>query len=438
MPIFDRKTRSKPKAGEPAAGLRFEARCPAGHELTGQRAEAFQALRCRECGDGVFVGPTSWLPVPPAAAVDDLIPLGSIRDAVIVARPGKAARGDDEADAASGEAREPMAPIPLKEAAATAAGLPVDDPAAKFDVAPSREIADGEFQNMVGRDARRQSAEVERRVKPAGERKPAAQQAAPEPRPAEPAEEAAEEAVETGPRVPVWKRVSPKVWVGLGVVAVIGLTIWGQIRQGYRDRIPEIVKKARTAGFESLNAGRFDEAKQILMAAAAAFDYLREESDEAKRIRQAAREAAILADLVGRPLDEIIDKYAAGESGKADFRNLDAGRSLVVEARITATPEDGGGYELDFRVPVGPGPNPARPLGRLDVRDLALMAELKPRKGDDVLIGVRLKDLELADGFWSIRVEPASGVLMTRWKALESIGWPVTDRPNAAAEGEKP
>ncbi len=437
MPIFDRKTRTRPKAGEPVADMRFEARCPAGHELSGQRTESFQAVRCRQCGDGVFVGPTSWLPVPPAAVVYDLIPLGSIRD---VAPSGKTAK--QVAEEADDEARESFAAIPLKDSEAVAGSaktsLPVEDPAAKFEVAPTREIADGEFQKLVDRDAQRRSDEEQRRAKPAASRKPAREEPREDRRDEAPEDESDQEPVETGPRVPLYKRVSPKVWVGLGVLLVIGLTVRSQIRQNYRDRIPEIVKKARTEGLESLDAGRFDEAKQILSDAANAFDYLREDSDDAKQIRQAAREAAILADLVGRPLDEIIDRFAAGEAGKADFKTLDAGRSLVVEARVTATPDEGGGYELDFRVPVGPGPTPARTLGKLDVRNLELMANLKPKKGDNVLIGVRLKDLALGDGFWSVQVDPKSGVLMTRWKALEAIGWPVTDRPGDAPEGEKP
>lgn len=437
MPIFDRKTRARPKAGEPVADMRFDARCPSGHELTGHRTETFQAVRCRECGEGVFVGPTSWLPVPPAAAVYDLIPLGAIRDVAPAGKPRRSPAPDDD-DAIQG-----FDSIPLKDSeagpGASGAKLPVDDPAAKFEVRPARELADGDFQKIVDKDADRQAAEAreqarerqlqETRRKEEAARKAAALQNSDEPEEIEP---------EPQPRVPLYRRVSPKVWVGLGVALIIALTIRGQIRQNYRDRIPEIVKKARTDGLASLDAGRFDEAKQILNEAASAFDYLRENSDEAKEIRQAAREASILADLVGRPLDEIIDRFAAGEAGKADFRNLDKGRSLVVEARVTATPDQGGGYDLDFRVPVGPGPNPARPLGKLDVKNLELMANLKPNLGETVLIGVRLSDLELADGVWWIRLDPKSGVLMTRWAALGSIGWPVTERAAGDTEAEKP
>lgn len=437
MPIFDRKTRARPKAGEPVADMRFEARCPAGHELTGHRTETFQAVRCRECGEGVFVGPTSWLPVPPAAAVYDLVPLGSIRDVAPAGKPRRSQAADDD------ESSRSFGTIPLKDSDAVpgafASKLPVDDPAAKFEVKPARDLGDGDFQKIIGKDADRQAAEAreqtrERQMQESRRKEEAARKAAA----AQHADKPAEFEAEPVPRVPLWRRVSPKVWVGLGVALIIALTIRGQIRQNYRDRIPEIVKKARTDGLTSLDAGRFDEAKQILNDAAAAFDYLRENTDESKEIRQAAREASILADLVGRPLDEIIDRFAAGEAGKADFRNLDKGRSLVVEARVTATPEQGGGYDLDFRVPVGPGPNPARPLGKLDVKNLELLANLRPKVGETILIGVRLSDLELADGAWWIRLDSKSGVLMTRWAALGSIGWPVTERAAGDTEAEKP
>jgi len=379
--------------------------------------------------------------VPPAAAVYDLIPLGAIRDVAPVGKPARDARGSPDTD--DDESAGGYGSIPLKDSEAvpgtSGAKLPVDDPAAKFEVKPARELADGDFQKMVDKDADRQAAEAREqsreRQSQEARRKADAERKAAESRQRE---ETPEYEPEPEPRLPLYRRVSPKVWVGLGVAAIIALTVRGQIRQNYRDRIPEIVKKARTDGLTSLDAGRFDEAKQILNDAAGAFDYLRENSDEAKEIRQAAREASILADLVGRPLDEIIDRFAAGEAGKADFRNLDKGRSLVVEARITATPEQGGGYDLDFRVPVGPGPNPARPLGKLDVKNLELLANLKPNLGETVLIGVRLSDLELTDGVWSIRLDPKSGVLMTRWAALGSMGWPVTERAAEDTEAAKP
>jgi hypothetical protein len=437
MPLFDRKSRARGRAGEPVAAMRFEARCPAGHEITGQRTESFQAVRCPECGDGIFIGPTSWLPVPPAASRFELIPLGSIRDVSASAKSGPASPG--QVEAIDGDSDDTIDAIPLKGADRYSddpgQGLPVNDPAANFDVVPTRDIADGDFQKLIDKDADRRATEARDRQKQDqkrnSEEKP---RHAPGP---ESEDDSGEFEIEAAPRIPLHRRIGTRVWVILGVILIIGLTIRVQIRQNYRDRIPEIVKKARTDGLTSLDAGHFDEAKQILTEGSEAFDYLRDDSDDAQAVRQAAKEASILADLVGRPLDEIIDRFAAGEAGKADFRTLEKGRSIVVEARVTGTPDMGEGYDLDFRVPVGPGPTPARPLGKLDVKNLELLTNLKPNLGETVLIGVRLSDLELIDGVWSIRLDPKSGVLMTRWAALQAIGWPVTDRAGDVSEDDK-
>ena len=72
------------------------------------------------------------------------------------------------------------------------------------------------------------------------------------------------------------------------------------------------------------------------------------------------------------------------------------------------------------------------------MKNLELLANLRPNVGETVLIGVRLADLELADGSWWLRVDPRSGVLMTRWAALESVGWPVTDRAGDVSEANAP
>src|SRR5438309_8062033 len=51
---------------EPARPQYYNVACAAGHRLHGQRTEGYQALRCPECGEGIFVLPRSPLPEPPA------------------------------------------------------------------------------------------------------------------------------------------------------------------------------------------------------------------------------------------------------------------------------------------------------------------------------------------------------------------------------------
>ena len=202
--------------------------------------------------------------------------------------------------------------------------------------------------------------------------------------------------------------------------------------------MPQLANLGRTEGITKLDDGKFDEAKQILTAAASAYDEMSDKTEEADIVRQAARESAIFADLASRPIEDILDSVAAGPNGHSDFVNLDQGRSLIVESRVTKTPDQGGEYDIDFRVAVGPGPAPARPLGRLDLNGLKLLNDLKPNVGDTILIGVRLKDLELQDGIWWIRLENASGVMITHWKALNAIGWPVTERSKSEKNPAEP
>ncbi|MFM7129919.1 MAG: hypothetical protein ACKO0V_11240, partial [bacterium] len=226
----------------------------------------------------------------------------------------------------------------------------------------------------------------------------------------------------------LFRRPSPKLAIGMGVILVIGLTVFIQLRQRHREQLPHLAQRGRTEGLQKLKEGKFDEAKQILLAAANAYMEMKDSSETARQIIQASREAAILADLVGRPMEEILDRFAAGGAGVSEFEALDKGRSLVVESRVIATPENGGHYDIDYRIAVGPGPGSARPLGRLDLDQLKLMKDLKPAVGDSILIGVRLENLELADGEWLVRLAPDSGVQITNWDALATLGWPVTER----------
>ena len=437
MGLFDRGRKhasASVPAGQPAEDLWFEARCPAGHELTGRRQEEFQAVRCPECGEGIFVLPTSWLPVPPAASPADLVPLGRIRDVAVADEP-EPDEPETDAEPEQSPARPPIALKPA-QVERKSTDMPVDDPAARYQVAPSGRVAQADFEKIVSRDAQRKAEPVQGTA-------PAA--TAPQPKPAQPEPVADDEDLFSDddflPREPFYKRVGRGVWIGLGVALVIGLTVFFQLRQAHRERLPRVANLGRTEGIAKLEAGQFDEAKQILGDAAAAYDEMRDNSDEARAIRQAAREAAIFADLASRPLEEILDKVAADGAAIKEFQDLDKGRSVIIESRITKTPEQGGFYDVDYRVAVGTGPAPARPLGQLDLKGLKLLADLKPKVGETLFMGVRLADLKLQDGTWWVRLEPGSGVSMNNWKALAAFGWPVTDRPKAdqnANDGAKP
>ncbi len=456
MGLFDRgrkRGQSSAHTGQAVADLGFEARCPAGHEFIGTRQELFQAIRCPECGEGIFILPTTWLPVPPMASVTDLIPLGEIRKQAVPQKEDPDDQNpDNPTDPPDSAHRPPKIPLrePTRPTARKPDSMPVDDPAARYQVESAGAPDQAEFERMIQDDADRQSsARMEGHT--ARTASPSKRPKSARPVPAKP--DATVEDPENDPefdhdeeiaedyRPPFYQRISRTVWIGLGVTAIMGLTVFFQIRQSHREQLPRLANLGRTEGIAKLDSGQFDEAKQILAEAASAYDEMNDQSDEARSIRQAARESAIFADLVSRPIDEIIDSVAADATGRSEFLNQHRGRSIIIESRVTKTPQQGGQYDLDFRAAVGPGPDSARPLGRLDLAGLKLLDDLKPGLGDSVLIGVRLKDLELKDGLWWIRLEPSSGVMITHWNALSAIGWPVTDRAKPSSpntEANKP
>ena len=440
MGLFDRgrkRGQSSTPTGQAVEDLGYEAFCPAGHSLTGKRQESFQAVRCPECGEGSFILPTSWLPVPPMASVNDLIPLSRIRQsAVLEPLESVDSEVEDTEPAEIGRTVPPQ--IPLKDASRPpdlrSKAMPVDDPAAKYHVeTANRTVPQAEFERMVSQDSDRQS-----NARNASRPSPIPEAVVNKQLLEDDLESDEEYDEELEARPPFYKRIRRGVWIGLGVFLIISLTVFIQLRQTHREKLPQLANLGRTEGIAKLDDGKFDEAKQILTAAASAYDEMRDKTEEANIVRQAARESAIFADLASRPIEDILDSVAAGANGHSDFVNLDQGRSLIIESRVTKTPDQGGEYDLDFRVAVGPGPAPARPLGRLDLKGLKLLENLKPNVGDTVLIGVRLKDFELEDGLWWIRLDPTSGVMITHWKALNAIGWPVTDRAPDSKSSEEP
>lgn len=434
MKLFERGGRRNSGNIEPVQDLRFAARCPAGHSIEGRRAHEFQAIRCPECGEGIFILPTSWLPVPPSAHVVELIPLhavGQIRASNI--QP-------DNADEDEVELEESVQPvknrrrddIELKQHRPEKNQVELaDDPAARFEVQRTTNVSEAELTRLARAEAdRRATKKPDRASAEMPDRKAESRQDLPEDD-----NTGTETENEIAGRRSLLPRPSPKVAIAAVVVLVIGLTIFLQLRNRHREQLPHLAQRGRTEGIQKLKEGKFDEAKQILAAAAGAYREMNDKSETARQVIHASLEAAIMADLVARPLDDIIDKFAAGGSGAGEFEALDKGRSLIVQSRVISTPENGGRFDIDYRIAIGPGPASARPLGRLNLDDLKLMNDLKPAVGDQLLIGCRLKKLELADGEWLVRLEPDSGVQITDWEALGTLGWPVTDR-QVKADGQ--
>ena len=400
--------------------------CGEGHILHGERTEGYQALRCPSCGGAIFVLPRSPLPEPIAPATP------AAPAARPVPRPAQARRGDDEGLAladpppASESARArssfdprsaPAAPTPRPSPSRPA---PVAAPAADE---PEVEEADIEWVD-----------EPEPTPGPAPSDDPPPRPA-PRKKPARPAAREPEPiptgmvAVEDRPGVRDWvvRRRNPLIFAG--VIALVAGTVAIRLHQRRLEAMPAIAEAGRVEGLARLDSGDFDVAKKILGDASAAVDALGGRVEGAEAIRQGAREAAILADLGRESLRELVEEaatYQPPDAWPGHFAALYRGRSVVLQAEVTAVPTEGApsGYAIDYGIYYGRGSRPAG-RGRVSLDGFRLIDSAKPRKGDQVTFGARLAGVRLdtASGDWLVELQPESGVFLTHFRALEALGW---------------
>jgi hypothetical protein len=112
----------------------------------------------------------------------------------------------------------------------------------------------------------------------------------------------------------------------------------------------------------------------------------------------------------------------------ARFFDVYKGRAVIIDATITATPEQGGKgrYEIDYLVLTpGEGTKEQR-FARIDLTGFEAITLAGHKVGDPVVFGAVLSGFEfdVDAGNWVIRLEPKSGVSIKHRKALEAIGWP--------------
>ncbi|WZO96903.1 hypothetical protein EP7_003910 [Isosphaeraceae bacterium EP7] len=216
-----------------------------------------------------------------------------------------------------------------------------------------------------------------------------------------------------------------------GVLLIVSGTVALRLRRQHLAELPGIAEIGRIDGLIALDAGEFAKAKPILLRAARAVDEMGGEYEGAEEIRQGAREAALFADLVPESLETILDEAGSRDS-QADwqkrFETLYRGRSIILDAQIAAVPAEGSpksAYDLDYRVYFGRGPKPTG-RGRVDLSGFELFELSKPKLGDQVRFGARLKAItsDESSGDWVISLEPESGAFITHESALTSLGWP--------------
>ncbi|HEX8203552.1 MAG TPA: hypothetical protein VF590_23960 [Isosphaeraceae bacterium] len=377
----------------------YRVACARGHELRGLRTEGYQALRCPTCGEGVFVLPRSPLPESPEPA-------------------GRPRRPRPEAAEASFDER----PVPLTDPPAHA---PNDGDASwvepEIEVGPApAEPPEAEGSPTRDRTRRGQPGRGPRAPsRPPSPRRPKPVAAVPAPVAAIP-EPVRPGRGDSGPG----RRPALVLLAVLGlVVGTIALSVWKQRRSA----LPRDAEAARVEGLTALDAGEFDRARRLLEPGARAVAALGGEYEGAEAIRQGALEAAIYTDLASEPLEAILEEAArTGDAQWPDrFAARHRGRSVLFETHVAAVPESpgSGAYDLDYRI-LAPGAGDRPRVARLDLAGFALFEAIKPRLGERLLFGARLADVVLEDGQWLVRLEPGSGVLMTRPGPLEALGWP--------------
>ncbi len=412
----------------------YRVACPEGHVLHGHRTDGYQALRCPECEQGIFVLPRSPLPEPAAPRSAG----HATRRAERPAMPEELVLEDPPSPVEVAWARaEHAATRPRPPAAAPADAEPeaeiewvdeVDEPAD-----PPREgEAPPEPRKRPGKRASSTESSPSREKTDAA---PSRKKARPEPEPVPPGMIAIEEPVGLGE----WARRHKNPLIFVAVVAIVAGTVALRLRQRRIEDLPQVVEIGRIKGLDALDAGDFATAKQVLAEAAKAVEGLGGDVEGAEAIVQGAREAALLADFKGGGLGELVEeaaKYNPPDAWPAQFDAIYKGRSEIFMAEVTASPDPAdpeSAYAIDWPIFYGPGPRPEG-LGRLDLKGFKLLEQARPKVGDVVTFGARLASIrfDAVKGEWVVRLDPDSGAFMTHAKAMAHLpGW---DKDAEAAE----
>jgi hypothetical protein len=140
-------------------------------------------------------------------------------------------------------------------------------------------------------------------------------------------------------------------------------------------------------------------------------------SKERRAWHQVRRQAALLADLLSEPLEDIVSHGAGvkAEEWQADFRHRFLGKSLVLDAEFRRPP--GGAWEVLYPLFHG------RARARVVVGDLKILGAVPAQDPQRLVVGVRLASVKLEPPgpTWVVRFEPDSGVFLTEPTAAARV-----------------
>jgi hypothetical protein len=227
--------------------------------------------------------------------------------------------------------------------------------------------------------------------------------------------------VEPG-RIAVLSRRKHGGRVVLTVAAVTILAVGVYFYKSWRNRLaelPHIAEVNAAEGKAALESGQFDEAKQKLGRAAAAYKELKANDSAATEAIQLAKEAAILADQCLQTPAEIIEDIARREDadGLRRFDDEYKGRAVIVDGKVAKI---GDPVVLTIRLFVGRGPTPAKE-GSFDLTGFELLKGMELKEGDQLIFGGRYESMRIEDNKWRITLQPGSGSWMTNAKALAIV-----------------
>jgi hypothetical protein len=209
--------------------------------------------------------------------------------------------------------------------------------------------------------------------------------------------------------------------IAAGLTLVVAILLIGTFF--YRHLHPSATARPKTIG-QHIAAGRTALAQGKFILAARELDEAEElrtrqpdllSPAERRELTQLHRQAALLAGLLSESLEEIL-QHAADlilqdeQEWQRVFSQRYQGKAIVFDAE--AQRDGAGRFQVSYAVFV------RGRQARLDLTNLQLFKGLPLPQPQRLLFGVRLADIRLeAEGIWTIRFEPDSGVLLTDLQA---------------------
>jgi hypothetical protein len=191
---------------------------------------------------------------------------------------------------------------------------------------------------------------------------------------------------------------------------------------GPADPQDAVANEARTlleAGHQALAEGRFERAvKEFKLAAQREQETPALSSAERRRLAQLQRQAALLARLLSRSLEEIVREAALvrdEEEWKERFQRDYGGKAVVFDDVVRRDPA---GRPVLAHYVVRAADEPVR----VALEDLEILRQLPLQTPQRLLFGGQLAAVQREPGGgWVVRFDPVSGVLLTDRAAVSAF-----------------